>query len=409
MKNNNNQYVGYIYKISNNINDKVYIGQTTTTIKYRWNQHRSMGNNERYNSILYRAMRKYGRDNFYIECIEKIICDTKEELRNSLNEREIYYISEYGSLNPDGYNLTIGGKNMAEHIKRPVDAYDARGNLCLSFNSITDAGKYLNTSAFTHISGCCNGTIASACGYIWRYHEDSFDKYPVRTTQENLDKIGSDVPVDQYTLEGEFITSHSNIQTALHSIGKLDGGTPITLCCRGLQNKAYNYVWRFKGHSFDEFKETHKDWTPIDVYSMNGKLIGEYPSINEAIRQLNLNTVYSNIQKNLNGVTKQHLGYVWRRHGDSFFKYGNPNIKKKKETKPINKYSLDDIYIDTYKSANSYAKMNGLAGGSYILETIRFKDHIAYGYKWFYADDPNQPDKSKIILKDNEQFAEKVS
>ena len=90
---------GFIYKIFNDVNEKVYIGQTTQSIKARWSGHKH--DMQTTDSHLYRAMRKYGIDNFHIEII--VECH-----RDELNELEIYYINKYDSI-ANGYNSTSGG------------------------------------------------------------------------------------------------------------------------------------------------------------------------------------------------------------------------------------------------------------------------------------------------------------
>lgn len=92
-----------IYKITNLINDKIYIGQAKN-IERRWKEHINASKKE--NSLLYRAMRKYGLENFSFEVIEE--CSIEE-----LNNLEIYYIWYYNSYiykeGSKGYNMTIGG------------------------------------------------------------------------------------------------------------------------------------------------------------------------------------------------------------------------------------------------------------------------------------------------------------
>ncbi len=73
-----------IYKVTNNINQKVYIGQSVD-IYSRWNHHKSCCKNEKcheYNTPFYRALRKYGEDNFTFEILEQ--CDIEE-----LDDKEI--------------------------------------------------------------------------------------------------------------------------------------------------------------------------------------------------------------------------------------------------------------------------------------------------------------------------------
>ena len=94
--------MGYIYKISNDINDKVYIGKTTFNIEKRWNEHCKDSTIARYKSKpLYRAFNKYGIEHFKIESIEE--CNDE-----ALNERESYWIEYYDSYHC-GYNATLGG------------------------------------------------------------------------------------------------------------------------------------------------------------------------------------------------------------------------------------------------------------------------------------------------------------
>ena len=92
-----------IYKIENLINGKIYIGQSTN-ISQRWKAHRNRPfneNSESYDCPLYRAIRKYGIENFSFVVLEET---TKEEL----NEKEKNWIASYNSNNPEnGYILRM--------------------------------------------------------------------------------------------------------------------------------------------------------------------------------------------------------------------------------------------------------------------------------------------------------------
>ena len=100
-----------IYKITNKINNKIYIGKSIN-IKERWSEHirESLLSEEKWNlnkrgeqTPIHKAIRKYGKDNFIFEVIEEC---TKEELNN----KEIKWISYFNSTSSDiGYNLTLGG------------------------------------------------------------------------------------------------------------------------------------------------------------------------------------------------------------------------------------------------------------------------------------------------------------
>lgn len=99
-----------IYKITNLINNKMYIGQSTD-IKARWIAEKTRAFNcssNSYNAPLSRAFRKYGIENFSFEVLDN--CKQEE-----LNEKEIYYIYFYNTLVPFGYNVSNGGDNSRGH------------------------------------------------------------------------------------------------------------------------------------------------------------------------------------------------------------------------------------------------------------------------------------------------------
>ena len=92
---------GYIYKITNKINGKVYIGQTIQTIKRRFSRHCLPNQNGCV--ALHNAITKYGKENFIVELVEEVLVE-------KLDEREIYWISYYKSTDKKfGYNILLGG------------------------------------------------------------------------------------------------------------------------------------------------------------------------------------------------------------------------------------------------------------------------------------------------------------
>jgi group I intron endonuclease len=92
----------FVYKITNQVNGKVYIGITTKSIEERWRGHIAQCNqgNKRH---LYMAIRKYGIDNFVVEQIDSV---DDEKTLGLLEQR---YILEYGSFGKKGYNMCAGG------------------------------------------------------------------------------------------------------------------------------------------------------------------------------------------------------------------------------------------------------------------------------------------------------------
>jgi group I intron endonuclease len=98
----------FIYKISNTINNKVYVGQTKKVFHSRMNSHKCLlRNNKHYNKHLQLAWNKYGEASFTFEVIEQL----DPEMNFDLSNLERYWIKFYDSMNPEkGYNLTEGGE-----------------------------------------------------------------------------------------------------------------------------------------------------------------------------------------------------------------------------------------------------------------------------------------------------------
>lgn len=104
---------GYIYIIKNKINNKVYIGQTLRSAEERFKQHMKPSNNKKSYKI-YRAINKYGSENFYYEILEENVNE------NIINEREIYWIDLYDSFK-NGYNSNVGGFGRSIFKRLDVD------------------------------------------------------------------------------------------------------------------------------------------------------------------------------------------------------------------------------------------------------------------------------------------------
>ena len=101
---------GFIYKITNKINGKSYIGQTIQNVKERFYQHCATKCSQTIlNMVIHKAINKYGKSNFTIEVIEEV------ESTN-LNDRERYWIRYYDSYN-NGYNSTEGGQDGIKLFK----------------------------------------------------------------------------------------------------------------------------------------------------------------------------------------------------------------------------------------------------------------------------------------------------
>lgn len=148
-----------IYKFTNKINGKSYIGQSVD-IKRRHKEHRTRKDE---NSLFHEAISEYGFDNFDFSVIE--ICDIKD-----LNSKEIYYINKYNTLFPNGYNASEGG-----HHGHPM-----------GLSSTDDVSSIISLLRYTNMSNIEIGSLFNVSdqtisdinnGRIWR--RDGLT-YPIR-------------------------------------------------------------------------------------------------------------------------------------------------------------------------------------------------------------------------------------
>ena len=211
--------MAYIYKITNTLNGKVYIGKTLGTIERRFAEHcKEAYRDTESHRPLYAAMRKYGVEVFSVALVEET---------NQPEERERFWIETYGSFK-NGYNATIGGdgrpyvdvdlilstytqlQNIKETAKvlgicvdtvskylherkvettsfqeimtkkygKVTNMYDLNGNFLRSFPSTNAAANYMIEKGLTgckqttikqHITEVCTGRRKTAAKFIWKY------------------------------------------------------------------------------------------------------------------------------------------------------------------------------------------------------------------------------------------------
>lgn len=289
-------YEGYIYCITNNINKKKYIGQTIRTVQDRYNEHIRKSKHNKDNQYLYTAIKKYGKENFSINEVEKICDVDKNLLSQKLNEKEIYYIKLYDTKKPYGYNMTDGGILLPNtYIKKPVCNYDLERNFVMEFESISEASRYYNISQ-SDITHCCNREkVHIVGGFIWRFKGDDFD---VRTIELNT-KI-----VCQYDYYGHLLQKYDGVSQA----EKITGVKNIGACCSGRYSQAGGYIWRFLGDDFKKYKLPNDSC--VDMFDLEGNYIITFSS--PKIAQDKTGVDSSAICKNCNGKRKTAGGYIWK-------------------------------------------------------------------------------------------------
>ena len=195
-----------------------------------------------------------------------------------------------------------------------ISQYNLDGDLINEFEFVIDAVKYLNSIGInadnTNICCCCNGIHHSAYGYVWRYGNDSFDKYQLPWNKK--------IEQRNYTT-GKLI----RVFSSFNEIYELYGfdRTCINSCCNGVNSSAYGYHWCYVGE-FNEININKRTRNrTVDRYSLDGIYIDSFESVNDAaergVGKTNAGAC-SSIRSSCNGIRKNAFNYVWRYGGDPF-------------------------------------------------------------------------------------------
>ena len=216
-----------IYKITNLLDNKTYVGQSVD-IEKRWSTHRAeLNNNYHCNTYLQNAWNKYGEDNFDFSIIEECAA-------SQLNQREIYWVSQYDSYE-NGYNLTPGGGNT-ESFSKAVIQFDRDGNELFRYGSISEA-ETASGVCYSQISECCSHKRKTAGGYIWQF-EDGFVGIPKWHFSARMF-----TEIYRLTQDGVVLDVFPSAAEAKRVTGVCD--TSIIRCCHGKLQTAGGYLWRF--------------------------------------------------------------------------------------------------------------------------------------------------------------------
>lgn len=276
--------IGYIYIITNLINNNCYIGQTSKTIEERFREHKTDSlrkDRSNYEVPLYRAFRKYGLENFKIEEIEK--CEISK-----LNEREIYWISFFDTYH-NGYNATLGGD----------------GTRTLELNEKFVLNKYEELKTVSDVANFFNCSVYSISNILKKH--DINIKTPEEHAKENGTKIQR---LDANSLEilEEYDSLHDAGQWVLDnhlSNAKNRKNCAIAIRYAIVKQKiSYNYLWRGNIKTKKNVQEYLIDKKKYDKKYKPNKSKIKKNNIKKDIKDIPKKTEKSKKNKN--------LSYLWK-------------------------------------------------------------------------------------------------
>ena len=281
--------MGVIYKITNQINGMIYIGQTTQGLQNRWIHHVAEAKKDHkkggWSAYLHRAIIKYGRENFSVEVVENGSND-------KLNEREIYWIAYYHSNDKDiGYNLTYGGE----------------GTVRIDYNEVYrlwDDG--LSTFQIAEKLHIARGTAL----YILQQYKNYSDEESRKRRGKNITKAKRE-SVSQYDLHGNFIAEYTSSFKAAQSVEGA-GRYAVKKCCEEQCGISGGYQWRYsKDPAPEAFHGKAKGkQKPIIQMDLDDNIIAKFKCLKEASEQTRTNM--GSICSCCSGLYKTANGFKWR-------------------------------------------------------------------------------------------------
>ena len=239
-----------IYLITNLINNKKYVGKSIDPSQ-RWKAH--IKDSKKYTDrYLYRAMNKYGSENFFFEIIEDNIP------LNKIDSKEIFWIKELSTRAPNGYNMTDGGdgsvgRKMNSHTKKVLLEYKKNNRVSEGTKkkqSESHKKRYENIEEREKTSKSLIGVPKSSNeNYIKMWENISYEEKLVKLEPAINSRR---VPILMLDIETkDCIREFSSVREAAKWIRENTkfqkaGHQNISKVCKGNINYVYGYKWCYK-------------------------------------------------------------------------------------------------------------------------------------------------------------------
>ena len=338
MKIGNLEVYGVIYKVTNKINSKVYIGQTTNKrgfngryaakgkgiermYNYYLNSKKQKGKSS-CNEHLFKSIKKYGFDNFEVNKEFDIAFSFDE-----LNIKEKLWIKYYNSIDEKyGYNILEGGSSFTkDDLKRMgknrigkfrgSKSPHAKKVICLNtkkiYNCILDA-EYVTGINHNSICSCCKNGLYTTGNTSWMYYED-YIKSDKNTIEEKINKNGNNS-------KAVICLNDMNIFNSAKEAGLFYDIVPneIINCCQNKTKKTNNKIFMY----YKDFKQASTGYlynrilygNSTTILCLNDNKI--YESYNDCGREYNISNV--TVKNYCLGKTKLENRILFEETGEPF-------------------------------------------------------------------------------------------
>lgn len=242
-----------IYKITNKVNGKIYIGYTSLTVERRWEEHCNSAKYNTTNQVLHRAIRKYGAENFFLSeltrCTTKTLAlDVERQMIKEYKTNMLVYPSG------NGYNMTDGGDggNGYKHTEETIELLRENGKRYRHSEeskqkiSMANRGKKLSNETKSKIGDAHRGKKLSE--HHRQILSQRISERNNNLTKEQRQKLKDNAAtarsVEQYTIDGVLVATYEQIEHAASATGI--GRSNISSVCRGRTKTAGGFVWKYQ-------------------------------------------------------------------------------------------------------------------------------------------------------------------
>ena len=245
-----------IYKISNNLNNKVYIG-SSIDVERRWRQHKEASINEKdhhYNYPLMVAFREFGIANFTFEVV-----DTLPDYQAMIQAEHDWIIKE-NCIVPNGYNQTnntnspMFDPNVAKKMSdtkrdkygKRVSEIDSNGNIIDVWDSLAEAGEKTGLDRFK-ISDVCNGRRLTTGDRVFRFldEEENIIIPEIKVNQVQTNRITkTSRKVIKMDDNNNILQTYDSV--ALAAADNNCDASAISKVCNGKRNKCGGFKWKYQ-------------------------------------------------------------------------------------------------------------------------------------------------------------------
>ena len=368
-----------IYKHTNKINGKCYIGQTKKRPKIRWGKN---GYNYKYCSHFYSAIQKYGWSNFNHEILEKDI-PTLE----LANEREQYWIKYFNSFY-QGYNSTLGGNSNLGLGIAVLQIDKDTLEVVEKFESIGNASEKMKIPKH-NIINCCKRRQVTAGNYCWCYEKDytsNWQKPNIRSKQRTIVCVET----------GEIFKSAVEAAKAMKIESSVSG---ITTCCKHRALTCKGYHWCY----YEEYKNFSTRYTLRKKRVICIETLEIFPSIASAGKKYGVDP--SCIKEACTGEIRKSCNLHWQFLEDYIGDY--KERPRKYEKRKVNTMKIKIKKINENATIPFQAKT-----GDFCYDVIAISEEeiapniwkygLGFAYEIVRKDKDTTKNKLKKILEDPE-------